>query len=137
MRDELATIAMNFSDQPETATKWRRYWVCRESQMHADPGVSMRDQRKAGETTRFSSAGWQDERPVGYAIYKLLSLDPPDNAHVIRARVQQRSGISCAMVRPQLLKAAYLEMVRSAGGELPREQSSRTDRAKTQASGRS
>jgi peptidyl-prolyl cis-trans isomerase SurA len=48
---------------------------------------------------------------VGYAIYKLLSRDPPGQRDLNDPRVQQAIREQLQQGRSQLLKAAYLEMV--------------------------
>jgi peptidyl-prolyl cis-trans isomerase SurA len=85
-----------------------------ESQMqHADPAVfAAITKLKAGEVTDvLPLLDGQSKRPVGYAIYKLLSRDPPGQRDLNDPRVQQAIRQQLRDGRSQLLKAAYLEVV--------------------------
>jgi peptidyl-prolyl cis-trans isomerase SurA len=53
----------------------------------------------------------QTKKPVGYAIYKLISRDPAGQRDLSDPRVQQAIRNQLRDGRSQLLKTAYLEMV--------------------------
>jgi peptidyl-prolyl cis-trans isomerase SurA len=84
-----------------------------ESQMHADPAIfNAITKLKAGEVTEILPLlDGQTKKPVGYAIYKLLSRDPPGQRDLNDPRVQQAIRQQLHDGRSQLLKGAYLEMV--------------------------
>ncbi len=112
--EDFGTLAMNFSEQPETAPNGGDMGFVGESQMqHADPAVfAAITKLKAGEVTEILPLlDGQSKRPVGYAIYKLLSRDPPGQRDLNDPRVQQAIRQQLRDGRSQLLKAAYLEMV--------------------------
>jgi peptidyl-prolyl cis-trans isomerase SurA len=111
--EDFGTLAMNFSEQPETAPNGGDMGFVGESQMHADPAVfNAITKLKAGEVTEILPVlDGQTKKPVGYAIYKLLSRDPPGQRDLNDPRVQQAIRQELRDGRSQLLKAAYLEMV--------------------------
>jgi peptidyl-prolyl cis-trans isomerase SurA len=112
--EDFGTLAMNFSEQAETAPNGGDMGFVGESQMqHADPAIfSAISKLKPGEVTDiFPMIDPQAKRPVGYAIYKLLSRDPPGQRDLNDPRVQQAIRQQLQQGRSQLLKAAYLEMV--------------------------
>jgi peptidyl-prolyl cis-trans isomerase SurA len=111
--EDFGTLAMNFSEQPETAPNGGDMGFVGESQMHADPAVfNAVTKLKAGEMTDvLPLLDGQTKKPVGYAIYKLLSRDPPGQRELNDPRVQQAIRQQLREGRSQLLKAAYLEMV--------------------------
>jgi peptidyl-prolyl cis-trans isomerase SurA len=111
--EDFGTLAMNFSEQPETAPNGGDMGFVGESQMHVDPVIfNAITKLKAGEVTDILPIiDPQTKRPVGYAIYKLLSRDPPGQRDLNDPRVQQAIRQQLQLGRSQLLKAAYLEMV--------------------------
>jgi peptidyl-prolyl cis-trans isomerase SurA len=112
--EDFGTLAMNFSEQPETAPNGGDMGFVGESQMqHADPAVfAAISKLKAGEVTEILPLlDGQSKKPVGFAIYKLLSRDPPGQRDLNDPRVQQAIRQQLREGRSQLLKAAYLEVV--------------------------
>jgi peptidyl-prolyl cis-trans isomerase SurA len=111
--EDFGTIAMNFSEQPETAPNGGDMGFVGESQLHADPGIyNAIAKLKPGEVTEILPiVDPQTKKPVGYAIYKILSRDPPGQRDLNDPRVQQAIRQELQQGRSQLLKAAYLEMV--------------------------
>jgi peptidyl-prolyl cis-trans isomerase SurA len=84
-----------------------------ESQLHADPAIfNAVTKLRAGEMTEILPLlDAQTKKPAGYAIYKLLSREPPGQRDLNDPRVQQAIRQQLQLGRSQLLKAAYLEMV--------------------------
>jgi peptidyl-prolyl cis-trans isomerase SurA len=111
--EDFGTLAMNFSEQPETAANGGDMGFVGESQMHSDPAIfNAITKLKPGEITDILPIiDPQSKKPVGYAIYKLLSRDPPGQRDLNDPRVQQAIRQQLQLGRSQLLKAAYLEMV--------------------------
>ncbi len=111
--EDFGTLAMNFSEQPETAPNGGDMGFVGESQMHADPAIyTAITKLKAGEMTDILPLlDGQTKKPVGYAIYKLLSRDPPGQRDLNDPRVQQAIREQLRQGRSQLLKGAYLEML--------------------------
>jgi peptidyl-prolyl cis-trans isomerase SurA len=111
--EDFGTLAMNFSEQPEYAPNGGDMGFVFESQLHADPTIfNAITKLKAGEITDIMPmVDPQSKKPAGYAIYKLLSRDPPGQRDLNDPRVQQAIRQELQLGRSQLLKAAYLEML--------------------------
>jgi peptidyl-prolyl cis-trans isomerase SurA len=112
--EDFGTLAMNFSEQPESAPNGGDMGFVGESQLqHIDPAIfTAIGKLKAGEVTDILPIiDPQSRKPAGYAIYKLLSRDPPGQRDLNDPRVQQAIRQQLQQGRSQLLKAAYLEMV--------------------------
>jgi peptidyl-prolyl cis-trans isomerase SurA len=112
--EDFGAIAMNFSERPETASNGGDMGFVAESQMHADPAVfAAVTKLKAGQITEILPLlDGQTKRPVGYAIYKLISREPAGQRDVNDPRVQQAIRQQLRDGRSQLLKNAYFEMLR-------------------------
>jgi peptidyl-prolyl cis-trans isomerase SurA len=111
--EDFGTLAMNFSEQPETAPNGGDMGFVGESQMQSSPDVfTAVTKLKAGEMTDILPLlDGQTKKPAGYVIYKLLSRDPPGQRELNDPRVQQAIRQQLRDGRSQLLRAAYLEMV--------------------------
>jgi peptidyl-prolyl cis-trans isomerase SurA len=111
--EDFGTLAMNFSEDPESAPNGGDKGFVGESQMHADPAVfNAVTKLKVGEMTEILPLlDGQTKKPVGYTIYKLLSRDPPGQRDLNDPRVQQAIRQQLREGRSQLLKAAYLEIL--------------------------
>lgn len=109
--EDFGAIAMNFSEQPETAPNGGDMGFVGESQMHADPAIfNAVTKLKAGEITEILPLlDGQTKKPAGYAIYKLLAKEPAGQRELNDPRVQQAIRQQLHDSRSQLLKNAYLE----------------------------
>ncbi len=111
---DFGTIALNFSERPETASNGGDMGFVAESQMHADPAIySAVTALKAGQNTDILPI--LDEgtkKPMGYAIYKLISREPAGQRDLNDPRVQQTIRQQLRDGRSQLLKNAYLQVLR-------------------------
>jgi peptidyl-prolyl cis-trans isomerase SurA len=111
--EDFAALAMNFSERPDTSSSGGDLGFVSESQMKADPAVySAIMKLKAGQITDILPVFDQTRRPVGYAIYKLISREPAGQRELSDPRVQQAIRQQLREGRSQLLKAAYFEMLR-------------------------
>jgi peptidyl-prolyl cis-trans isomerase SurA len=112
--EDFGTLAMNFSERPETAANGGDMGFVAESQMHADPNVfNAITKLKAGQITEILPLmDEQSKRVMGYAIYKLISREPAGQRDVNDPRVQQAIRQQLRDGRSQLLKNAYFEMLR-------------------------
>ena len=111
--DDFGTLAMNFSENPETSSSGGDIGFVAESQMHSDPAIfAAVTKLKAGETTDILPLlDAQTKKPAGYAIYKLVSREPAGQRELSDPRVQQAIRQQLHDGRSQLLKSAYLEML--------------------------
>lgn len=112
--EDFGALAMNFSERPDTAPNGGDMGFVQESQMKADPAVYAAIMKlKPGQTTEILPLlDGQTRRPVGYAIYKLISKDLAGQRDLSDPRVQQAIRQQLHDSRAQLLKSAYFEMLR-------------------------
>ena len=112
--EDFGSIAMNFSEWPETASNGGDMGFVAESQLHADPQVfNAVSKLKAGQITDIIvGLDATTKKPAGYAIYKLLSREPAGQRELSDPVVQQSIRTSLRDGRSQLLKNAFFEMLR-------------------------
>ena len=111
--EDFGAIAMNFSEQPDTAPNGGDMGFAGESRLHADPEIyAAITKLKAGQITDIMPiVDPATKKPVGYAIYKLLSREPAGQRDLNDPRVQQAIRQQLRDGRSQLLKNAYLEVL--------------------------
>jgi peptidyl-prolyl cis-trans isomerase SurA len=111
--EDFGVIAMNFSEQPDTASNGGDMGFHSESQVRTNPVIfGAISKLRAGQTTDILPIiDPQTKRQVGFAIYKLISRDPAGQRDLSDPRVQQAIRNQLRDGRSQLLKTAYLEMV--------------------------
>ncbi len=112
--EDFGALAMNFSERAETASSGGDIGFVSESQMKADPAIFNAIMKlKAGQITEILPLlDEQTKKPAGYAIYKLISREPAGQRELSDPRVQQAIRQQLRDGRSQLLKSAYLEMLR-------------------------
>jgi peptidyl-prolyl cis-trans isomerase SurA len=112
--EDFGAIAMNFSERPETAPNGGDMGFVTESQMHSDPTVyAAVTKLKAGQITDILPLLDQTtKKPMGYAIYKLISREAAGQRDLNDPSVQQAIRQQLRDGRSQLLKNAYFEMLR-------------------------
>ncbi|WP_246301745.1 SurA N-terminal domain-containing protein [Granulicella arctica] len=112
--EDFGSIAMNFSEWPETSSNGGDMGFVSESQMHADPQVygAVSKLKDGGITEIIPSFDPATKKPVGYSIYKLLSREPAGQRELNDPRVQQAIRQQLHDGRSQLLKNALYEMMR-------------------------
>jgi peptidyl-prolyl cis-trans isomerase SurA len=111
--EDFGEIAANFSEQPETTSNGGDMGFHSESEIRTNPVVfAAVSKLKPGQITDIIPLlDQQTKKPVGYAIYKLISRDPAGQRDLSDPRVQQAIRQQLHDGRSQLLKSAYLEMV--------------------------
>lgn len=111
---DFGVVAMNFSEQPETAPNGGDMGFVAESQLRTNPGIyGAITKLNAGQFTDIMPIiNPQTQKPVAYAIYKLLSREPAGQRELSDPRVQQAIRQQLQDGRSQLLKGAYFEMLR-------------------------
>jgi peptidyl-prolyl cis-trans isomerase SurA len=113
--DDFATMAMNYSEDPETSNNGGDLGMAPESALkNADPAT--RDavmKLKPGQYTPvIPMINPTNHQPVGYMIVKLISKEPAGQRDLKDPRVQQAIRQQLRDRREQLLKAAYYETLR-------------------------
>ncbi len=114
--EDFGAVAMNFSENPNTAANGGDMGFIPETQLRGDPDVyNAVSKLKQGEITDvlpvYNGAG-PGRRTVGYAIYRLVAREPAGQRELNDPRVQQviRRGIHEG--HAQLLQNAYFEVLR-------------------------
>jgi peptidyl-prolyl cis-trans isomerase SurA len=112
--EDFGTLAMNFSERPDTAPNGGDMGFVSESQMKGDPATYAAIMKlKPGETTEILPLlDVQSRKTAGYSIYKLISKEPAGQRELGDPRVQQAIRKQLQESRSQLLKAAYFETLR-------------------------
>jgi len=111
--DDFGLLAQNFSENPETASNGGDMGFHYESELHGDPAIfAAVTKLKPGQITDILPLlDGQTKKPVGYAIYKLLSREPAGQRDLSDPRVQQAIRQQLHDGRAELLKAAYLDIL--------------------------
>jgi peptidyl-prolyl cis-trans isomerase SurA len=113
--DDFATLAMNYSEDPETSNNGGDLGMAPESALkNADSAT--RDavmKLKPGQYTPVIPViNPTNRQPMGYLIVKLISKEPAGQRDLSDPRVQQAIRQQLRDRREQLLKAAYYETLR-------------------------
>lgn len=108
--EDFATVAANFSEDPNTAPNGGDMGFVLESQLKSDPAVyDAINKLKPNQFTDVLPVYDAGHRVVGYAIYKLVSREPAGQRELNDPRVQQAIHQSLHDGQYQLLQNAYLE----------------------------
>jgi peptidyl-prolyl cis-trans isomerase SurA len=114
--DDFATLAMNYSEDPETSGNGGDLGTLPESSLrNTDPGT--RDtvmKLKPGQYTPgfITVINPATKQAIGFRIVKLVSKEPAGQRDLSDPRVQQAIRSQLHDRREQLLKAAYYELLR-------------------------
>ena len=115
--EDFSSLAMNFSEDPNTASSGGDMGFIPESQMQQrDPAAFAAISRlKLGQITDIQplyGGSGPARRAVGYAIYKLIAREPAGQRELSNPSVQQNIRQSLRESHAQLLKNAYIEVLR-------------------------
>ena len=112
--EDFGALAMNFSERPETASNGGDMGFVPESQMRSDPTVyaAVTQLKAGGVTDILPLLDAQTRKPMGYAIYKLVSREPAGQRDLTDPSVQQTIRSQLRDGRSELLKNAYLQVLR-------------------------
>ncbi|HEV2484847.1 MAG TPA: SurA N-terminal domain-containing protein [Terracidiphilus sp.] len=113
--EDFSAVAMNFSEDLNTASNGGDMGFIAESALKGDPQVyDALSKLKPGQFTDvlpvYDGAG-PGHRTIGYAIYRLLSRDPAGQRELNDPRVQQAIHTQLHNNRAQLLQNAYFEVL--------------------------
>jgi peptidyl-prolyl cis-trans isomerase SurA len=113
--EDFSAVAMNFSEDPNTASNGGDMGFVAESALKGDPEVfTAIGKLKPDHFTDVLPILDPSHKVVGYAIYKLISHDPAGQRELNDPRVQQAIHTSLHNNRAQLLENAYFEMLQDA-----------------------
>ncbi len=111
---DFAATAANFSEDPQTASNGGDMGFVPESQLRQDPPIyEAVSKLKAGENTQILPIIPPGAKaPIGYSIIRLISKEAAGQRDLNNPAVQQSIRDQLRNTREQLLKNAYLEMLR-------------------------
>ena len=110
--EDFGAVAMNFSEDQNTASNGGDSGFIAESALKGDPQIyDALSKLKPGQFTDVLPVYDQGHKTIGYAIYRLLSRDPAGQRELNDPRVQQAIHTQLHNNRAQLLQNAYLEML--------------------------
>jgi len=111
--DDFGQLAMNYSEQPDTAGNGGDMGMILESQLRTNPEIySAVSKLKPGETSPpLPMIDPASKRVLGYSIIRLISKEPAGQRELNDPRVQQFIREQLRDSREQLLKAAYYDVV--------------------------
>jgi peptidyl-prolyl cis-trans isomerase SurA len=109
--EDFATVAMNYSEQPETSANGGDLGFVPESSLKSDKQAFEAIQKlKPGQyTAALPASDGPTNRVFGYRIIRLISKEPAGQRDLNDPRVQQAIREQLRDRREQLLKAAYYE----------------------------
>lgn len=111
--EDFGLLAQNFSERPDTASNGGDMGFVSESQLHASPDVyNAIGKIKPGQVTEVLPLYDNQKKTVGYAIYRLIDKQAAGQRELNDPRVQQAIRGQLRDARVQLLRNAYLEMLR-------------------------
>lgn len=115
--DDFGALAMNYSEQPATAPNGGDMGIISETQLKSDPIIAAAVEKlKPGEFTDvlpfYDDPGSPKRKVVGYSIYRLIAKEPAGQRDLGDPRVQQDIRQRIRDARSQVLKTAYLEILR-------------------------
>jgi peptidyl-prolyl cis-trans isomerase SurA len=111
--EDFSAVAMNFSEDPNTASNGGDMGFVAESALHSEPEVyAAINKLKPGQITEILPVeDGRTRRTIGYAIYKLIAREPAGQRELNDPRVQQTIRQGLRDGHAQLLKNAYFEML--------------------------
>lgn len=111
--DDFAQLAMNYSEQPDTAGNGGDMGMIPESQLRSNPEIyNAVSKLKPGQTTPpLPMTDPNTKHVIGYSIIKLIAKDPAGQRELNDPRVQQFIREQLRQTREQLLKSAYYDIV--------------------------
>ena len=114
--EDFGMLAANFSERPDNAQSGGDMGFVSESQLHGEPEVyAAVSKLKPGQVTEILpiyEGTPSGKKQVGYAIYKLIDKQAAGQRDLSDPRVQQAIRTQLRDARSQLLKNAYIEMLR-------------------------
>jgi peptidyl-prolyl cis-trans isomerase SurA len=112
--DDFGALAMNYSEDKNTGANGGDMGLVPESQLHSDPEVYNAITRlKLGQFTDvLPIVDPTSHKTVGFAIYKLISREAAGQRELNNVQVQANIRQSLRDGHAQLLRSAYIEMLR-------------------------
>jgi peptidyl-prolyl cis-trans isomerase SurA len=113
--DDFGSLAMNFSENPNTAPNGGDMGFVAESQLHDDPdvydAVSKLKPDQFTDVMPVYDGNGAAHKIIGFAIYKLIAREPAGQRELNDPNVQQTIHQTLHESQKQLLQNAYFEML--------------------------
>jgi len=111
---DFATLAMNYSENPNTSSSGGDTGFTRESQLKAEPDIyAAVGKLQPGQITPVLPIHQGPSKQIaGYVIYKLIAIEPAGQHPLSDPRVQQMIRQQLHDSRARLLQGAYQEVLR-------------------------
>lgn len=110
--DDFGTLAMTYSEDPDTANSGGDLGFVPESALHSEAGELVAKLKPGQYTPIIPTINPTTKQIVGFQIVKLLAKEPAGQRELSDPRVQQAIRSQLRDRREQLLKAAYYEVLR-------------------------
>jgi peptidyl-prolyl cis-trans isomerase SurA len=110
--DDFGTLAMTYSEDPDTANSGGDLGFVPESSLHSDAGALVMKLKPGQYTPIIPTINPTTKEIMGFQIVKLLAKEPAGQRELSDPRVQQAIRAQLRDHREQLLKAAYYEVLR-------------------------
>jgi peptidyl-prolyl cis-trans isomerase SurA len=116
--DDFSALAMNFSENKDSAANGGDMGFVTESQLHDQAttevyeAISKLNPGQFTEVLPVNGGQAPGHKPIGFAIYKLISKEAPGQRTLNSVQVQQAIRQSLRDGHAQLLKNAYIEKLR-------------------------
>ncbi|GAC1649266.1 MAG: peptidylprolyl isomerase [Acidobacteriaceae bacterium] len=112
--EDFSATAVNYSEQPNTASSGGDMGMIPESQLKSDTELwNAVNKLKPGQYTRVLPVFDNGRRVVGYSIVKLISREPEGQRELSDPRVQQDIRQRLRQSKEQLLEAAFRDVARN------------------------
>jgi peptidyl-prolyl cis-trans isomerase SurA len=113
--DDFGSLAMNFSEDPKTASNGGDMGFIAESDLHTEPGVfdaisKLKPDQITDVLPVYDSAG-PSHKVAYYAVYKLIAREPAGQRELNDPNIQQTIHQTLHESQKQLLQNAYFEML--------------------------
>lgn len=110
--DDFGTLAMTYSEDPDTANSGGDLGFVPESSLHSDAGALVMKLKPGEYTPVIPTINPTTKQTIGFQIVKLLGKEPAGQRELSDPRVQQAIRAQLRDHREQLLKSAYYEVLR-------------------------
>ncbi len=115
--EDFSALAMNFSEDPNTASNGGDMGFVAESALRSDPEIyaavgQLKPDQFTGVLSLYDSQG-PSHKLTGYAIFKLIGREPAGQRELSDPRVQQTIHGLLHESEKQLLQTAYFEMLQN------------------------
>ena len=111
--EDFGTVAMNYSEDADTANSGGDIGFQPESSLHTDTGALVMKLKPGQYSAPLPISNPATKELFGYQIVKLVAKEPAGQRELADPRVQQAIRSQLRDRREQLLKAAYYEVLRS------------------------